>query len=80
MDLDKIEHAISCHEMNAAQVFTQMKQHIVTRGIKDHEISELINSIRDAVTPITSHQCLRELIHKAAIGYLESNGLRIDGT
>ena len=28
MELDKIENKIACGEMNAAQVFTQMKQHI----------------------------------------------------
>jgi len=28
MELSEIEYKISCHELNAAQVFTQMKQHI----------------------------------------------------
>ena len=28
MELSEIEHKIACNEMNAAQVFTQMKQHI----------------------------------------------------
>jgi len=28
MEINKIEHKIACNEMNAAQVFTQMKQHI----------------------------------------------------
>ena len=28
MTLDEIEHKIACNELNAAQVFTQMKQHI----------------------------------------------------
>jgi hypothetical protein len=28
MELNEIEHKIACGEMNAAQVFTQMKQHI----------------------------------------------------
>ena len=28
MELSEIEYKISCNEMNAAQVFTQMKQHI----------------------------------------------------
>lgn len=28
MEINDIEHKISCNEMSAAQVFTQMKQHI----------------------------------------------------
>lgn len=28
MKISEIEYKISCHEMNAAQVFTQMKQHV----------------------------------------------------
>ena len=28
MELNEIEHKIACNELNAAQVFTQMKQHI----------------------------------------------------
>lgn len=28
MELDKIENKIACNELNASQVFTQMKQHI----------------------------------------------------
>jgi len=28
MELKEIEYKIACNEMNAAQVFTQMKQHI----------------------------------------------------
>jgi len=32
MDLDVIEHKIACNEMSAAQVFTQMMQHIESRN------------------------------------------------
>lgn len=32
MEISEIENKISCHEMNAAQVFTQMKQHIMSRN------------------------------------------------
>lgn len=28
MDIDEIEHKIACNELNASQVFTQMKQHV----------------------------------------------------
>lgn len=28
MEIEEIERKIACNEMNAAQVFTQMKQHI----------------------------------------------------
>ena len=28
MELNEIEHKIACNEMSAAQVFTQMKQHV----------------------------------------------------
>ena len=28
MEIDEIEHKIACGEMTAAQVFTQMKQHV----------------------------------------------------
>lgn len=30
MNIDEIEYKIACGELNAAQVFTQMKQHVST--------------------------------------------------
>ena len=37
MELKEIEYKISCNEMNAAQVFTQMKQHIPRENIESDE-------------------------------------------
>jgi len=37
MELSEIEHKIACNEMSAAQVFTQMKQHIPT-NTAEHDI------------------------------------------
>ena len=48
------------------------------RGLKDHQIQELVNAIRDATAPMIPHQCLREVISSAALRYLEAKGLRID--
>jgi hypothetical protein len=48
------------------------------RGLKDHEIQELVNLLRDRIRPISEHQCLREFVHGVVTGYLERKGLRID--
>ena len=48
------------------------------RGLKDHEIQELVNAVRDEVQPIATAQCLRELISRAVVQYLEGKGLRRD--
>ena len=47
MELNDIEHKIACGEMNAAQVFTQMKQHIprattTNGGDSKHIISPIV--------------------------------------
>lgn len=42
MDLDVIEHKIACNEMSAAQVFTQMKQHIISKNeVLDRAIEKI---------------------------------------
>lgn len=61
-----IENGVACDECKEP------------RGLKDNEIAELVNAIRDAVAPITKHQCLRELVSKATVNYLKSEGLKID--
>jgi len=38
MELNEIEHKIACNELSAAQVFTQMKQHIDHGGDDDKRI------------------------------------------
>lgn len=43
MDLDVIEHKIACNEMSATQVFTQMKQHIIS---KNEVLDKAIEQIR----------------------------------
>jgi len=46
MNLNEIEHKIACGEMSAAQVFTQMKQHIgaayisVVKESKNHNLED----------------------------------------
>lgn len=48
------------------------------RGLKDHEIQELINDVRDELKVYINLQCLRELIAKPVLKYLETKDLRID--
>lgn len=48
------------------------------KGLKDHEIQELVNAIRDKIQPLTTVQCLREMISSTVCEYLESKNLRID--
>jgi hypothetical protein len=50
----------------------------IARGLKDHEIQEMVNAIRDALGPMIRYQCLREVISTAAIKYLTEKDLRID--
>lgn len=47
-------------------------------GLKDHEMTLLVNAVRDAVQPYTKLQCTREIVSKAVVRYLEANDLRID--
>ena len=47
-------------------------------GLKDHEISILVNNLRDKLQPYVKFQCLREQILRVVIEYLEKEGLRID--
>ena len=50
------------------------------KGLKDHEVQELINAVRDSVAAKLPNcpQCLREIISGAIVPYLESKDLRID--
>jgi hypothetical protein len=48
------------------------------QGLKDNQIHQLVNAVRDATTPMIPHQCLRGVIAAAVTKYLEQNGLRID--
>lgn len=48
-------------------------------GLKDHQIQELVNAIRDKVEPLTGIQWTREVISKAVMEYLTDSGLRVDG-
>jgi hypothetical protein len=50
----------------------------IMQGLKDHQIQELTNAIRDKLRPLIPHQCLREMISSAALKYLEEKNLRID--
>jgi len=64
--------------MTIAKRLAEQSSRSPARGLKDHEISELVNAVRDAVAPVTQHQCSRELISRAVVNYLKSNGLKID--
>lgn len=48
------------------------------KGLKDHEIQELVNALRDKLEPLTPVQALREMISSTVCNYLEENELRID--
>jgi len=43
MELDEIEHKIACNELSASQVFTQMRQHIISRNDVINEAIFAIN-------------------------------------
>jgi hypothetical protein len=55
-------------------------------GLKDNEIQELVNELRDRIPtfngilqePIKLPEMLREVIVDIVVGYLESKNLRID--
>ena len=49
------------------------------RGLKDHQIQQLVNAVRDAIKPLTPVQSLRDRVDKATLRYLQENNLRIDG-
>ena len=49
------------------------------RGLKDHEIAQLVNAIRDNVVPICASQQLRARIESALTSKLGEMGLRLDG-
>jgi hypothetical protein len=48
------------------------------RGLKDHEIQELINVLSDELKILTDNQSLRERIAIPMLNYLEKKNLRID--
>ncbi len=51
------------------------------KGLKDHEIQELVNSVRDTLNVSlmnSSLQPMRQIILGATMKYLEENNLRID--
>lgn len=45
-------------------------------ALKDHEIQEFVNLLRDKLEPLTDNQSLRERIASIVVPYLESRGLR----
>lgn len=47
-------------------------------GLKDHQIQELVNELRDSIQAVTKVQCTREIIHRVVVSYLERYDLRID--
>lgn len=53
------------------------------RGLKDHEIRELINRVTKELrefpqSPLANLQSLREIVSEPIIDYLEENNLRRD--
>ncbi|MCK5603099.1 hypothetical protein KAR91_14545 [Candidatus Pacearchaeota archaeon] len=49
-------------------------------GLKDHEIQEFVNLLRDKLQPLTKVQSLREIIHNVVVPYLEKKDLRVDAS
>ena len=51
-------------------------------GLKDHQIAQLVNAIRDGLWAdlggVKFPECLRQIISRAVVTYLESQGLRRD--
>jgi len=48
-------------------------------GLKDHQISELVNRIKLDVQPYCRGVgWMREVVARATVSYLEENGLRVD--
>lgn len=50
----------------------------MNNGLKDHQIQELTNALRDAVDDYVEVNWIREVIFRTIIEYLEKNNLRID--
>lgn len=48
------------------------------RGLKDHEIAEIVNEIKYELAPFCHFGCLRQLIHNPLVKYLEQHNLRIN--
>ena len=54
---------------------------MTTTGLKDHQIAQLVNAIRDnpgGLPMFKGYRSLRQLIAQAIIKYLEGNNLRLD--
>ena len=65
MEIEEIEHKIACNEINAAQVFTQMKQHIAL--VREHVHNDVLKTfdakVKDSWSPRygdSSDRCLIE--------------------
>lgn len=48
------------------------------RGLKDHEIAELVNALTTALKPFSPFGCLREVVSRTTVNYLNSKKLRVD--
>lgn len=48
MEIEEIEHKIACGEMSAAQVFTQMKQHVDNETERFNLLFDFAGKVRDA--------------------------------
>lgn len=49
------------------------------RGLKDHEIAQLVNAIRDRLEAHSPQpDCLRALISTTVVAWLADHGLKID--
>ena len=72
-EINEIENKIACNEMNAAQVFTQMRQHIINRN----------DVIDEAIATIKSCELVEPNVYRIrldeAIGALYELKLNING-
>ena len=50
MEIEEIEQKISCHELNAPQVFTQMRQHIASKNSTITEALSILIELDDENT------------------------------
>jgi len=82
MEINEIENKIACNELSAAQVFTQMKQHIDTRAsisIEEHEKlmkeqrEEVIELIGDFVEVDITVSAGNAIIHAIKAAFGDSN-------
>lgn len=48
----------------------------MSRGLKDHEISKLVNHLRDVVEPYVKVGCIRDVIKGGVRDSLEEQNLR----